>query len=555
MPNFIDPHNMKPATKVALAQINTTVGDFAGNSKLILANARQAEIGGAQLLLTPELSLCGYPAEDLWLRPAYIEAVSQAFEALVAELTQFKGLAVVVGHVSWHEGALRNTASVARDGQVIAQYFKRELPNYGVFDEKRYFMAGTQPCVFEHDGIKFGLNICEDTWFKSAPMAAKHAGAEVLLVLNASPFHMAKPTQRLEILRRCIDRAGVSVLSVNLCGGQDELVFDGQSQALDRAGHCVGTLPAFKPALGFFDVHAGGAIQAGQGVPPPQDIAPGDDLAHIWTALTLGVHDYVEKNGFKSVILGLSGGIDSAVVLAIAVDALGAGWVKTVMMPSAYTADMSTDDAQEMANRLGVVHHKIPIKSVTQAFEAALAPLFAGQATDTTEENLQSRVRGTLLMALSNKFGHLVLTTGNKSELTTGYCTLYGDMAGGFAVLKDVPKTLVYRLARWRNTQSQIIPERIITRAPSAELRPDQTDQDSLPAYEVIDRIIEGYIEHNQPSTLLIESGLATESVNLVTRLLRLNEHKRRQSPPGPKITVRAFGRDWRYPLTNKFKE
>jgi NAD+ synthase (glutamine-hydrolysing) len=546
---------MKPATKVALAQINTTVGDFAGNTKLILASARQAEQGGAHLVLTPELSLCGYSAEDLWLRPAYIEAVAVAFKVLVADLAQFKGLAVVVGHVSWHDGALRNTASVALNGEVIAHYFKRELPNYGVFDEKRYFTAGTEACVFEHDGVKFGLNICEDAWFKSAPIAAKKAGAEVLLVLNASPFHMAKPTQRLDMLRRCVDRAGVSVLSVNLCGGQDELVFDGQSQALDRAGHCVGLLPAFKPALGFFDVHAGGAIQAGQGVVPPTETTPDSELAHIWAALTLGVHDYVEKNGFKSVILGLSGGIDSAVVLAIAVDALGAGWVKTVMMPSAYTADISTDDAQDMANRLGVVHHNIPIKSVTQAFEAALLPLFAGQATDTTEENLQSRVRGTLLMALSNKFGHLVLTTGNKSELTTGYCTLYGDMAGGFAVLKDIPKTLVYRLARWRNAQSQIIPERIITRAPSAELRPDQTDQDSLPAYEVIDSIIEGYIEHNQPSSLLIKSGLEAESVNQITRLLRVNEHKRRQSPPGPKITVRAFGRDWRYPLTNKFKE
>jgi NAD+ synthase (glutamine-hydrolysing) len=546
---------MKPAANVALAQMNTTVGDFKGNSKLILANALLAEQGGAQVLLTPELSLCGYPAEDLWLRPAYIEAVAQAFEALVSQLAQFKGLAVVLGHISWHDGALRNTASVALDGQIIAQYFKRELPNYGVFDEKRYFTPGSQPCVFEHAGVKFGLNICEDAWFKSAPIAAKQAGAEVLLVLNASPFHMAKPIQRLEILRRCVDRASVSVLSVNLCGGQDELVFDGQSQAIDRAGHCVGMLPAFKPALGFFDVHAGGAIQAGQGVLTPTEASPDESLAHIWAALTLGVHDYVEKNGFKSVILGLSGGIDSAVVLAIAVDALGAEWVKTVMMPSAYTADISTDDAKDMANRLGVVHHNIPIKSVTQALEASLAPLFLGQETDTTEENIQSRVRGTLLMALSNKFGHLVLTTGNKSELTTGYCTLYGDMAGGFAVLKDVPKTLVYRLAVWRNKQSEIIPQRIITRAPSAELRPDQTDQDNLPAYDVIDRIIEGYVEHNQPAALLIESGIAAESVSQITRLLRINEHKRRQSPPGPKITVRAFGRDWRYPLTNKFTD
>lgn len=546
---------MKSAATVALAQINSTVGDLSGNAKLIVDYARQAADGGAQVMVTPELSLCGYPAEDLWLRPAYIEAVNQAFEGITKQLKQFEGLAVVLGHVCWHDGALRNAASVVLNGQLIARYFKQDLPNYGVFDEKRYFTSGTEPSVFTHAGITFGLNICEDAWFKTAPKAAKAAGAEVLLVLNASPYHVAKSSQRLDILRRCVDRASVSVLSVNLCGGQDELVFDGQSQAVDRVGHCVGMLPAFKPALGFFEVHAGGAIHAGQGVNAYAELTPDEELALIWSALTLSVHDYVEKNGFKSVILGLSGGIDSAVVLAVAVDALGAEWVKTVMMPSAYTADMSTDDAQEMANRLGVVHHNIPIKSVTQAFEAALAPLFVGQPVDITEENIQARVRGTLLMALSNKFGHLVLTTGNKSELTTGYCTLYGDMAGGFAVLKDIPKTLVYRLAKWRNKQSEIIPERIITRAPSAELRPNQTDQDSLPPYELIDTIIEGFVEHNQPAALLIESGLAAESVQQITRLLRVNEHKRRQSPPGPKITVRAFGRDWRYPLTNKFLE
>lgn len=546
---------MTSSATVALAQINTTVGDLTGNATLILSQAALAHAHHADVMLTPELSVCGYPAEDLWLRPAYIEAVNQALSKLVADLAAYKGLAVVLGHVCWHDGALRNTASVALNGQIVAQYFKQELPNYGVFDEKRYFEPGTQASVFEHAGVSFGINICEDAWFKRAPLAAKQAGAQVLLVLNASPFHRAKLTQRIDILRRCVDRSGLSVLSVNLCGGQDELIFDGQSLAVDRAGHCVGILPAFKPSLGFYTVHAGGAIQAGQGVEPLREHTSDDELAQVWSALTLGVHDYVEKNGFKSVILGLSGGIDSAVVLAIAVDALGAEWVQTVMMPSAYTADMSTDDAQDMANRLGVVHHSIPIQSITHAFEASLSHLFAGKAHDLTEENLQARVRGTLLMALSNKFGHLVLTTGNKSELSTGYCTLYGDMAGGFAVLKDVPKTLVYRLARWRNQRSEIIPTRIITRAPSAELRPNQTDQDSLPAYDVVDSIIEGYVEHNQPASLLIKSGLARESVNQVTRLLRLSEYKRRQSPPGPKITVRAFGRDWRYPLTQKFAE
>jgi len=370
---------------------------------------------------------------------------------------------------------------------------------------------------------------------------------------------MGKFTQRLEMMRRCVDRAGLSLLYVNLCGAQDELVFEGMSFALDRQGHCIGHTPAFKPALNHVLVQSSGALAVGDGPWTPvtsmEEEAEQEHLSLIWGALATGVRDYVLKNGFKEVVLGLSGGIDSAVVLAVAVDALGAEAVSAVMMPSRYTADISQTDAQVMVDTLNVNYQVIPIGEVTNALEQALAGAFKGRSPDTTEENLQSRTRGTLLMALSNKLGSLVLTTGNKSELTTGYCTLYGDMAGGFAVLKDVPKTLVYRLAKWRNQQSLVIPERIITRAPSAELRDDQTDQDSLPSYEVIDAIIAGYVDHNLPLKSLVQSGLDEAAVQQVVRLLRINEYKRRQSPPGPKVTVRAFGRDWRYPLSNAFRE
>ena len=547
------------AATVALAQINSAVGDFSGNADKIEQYARQALELGADVMLTPEMGLTGYPPEDLLLRPAFIEQDRLALEALVTRLGELKGLAVVVGHV-WADGAkLYNAASVLLEGQVVARYLKRELPNYGVFDEKRYFEAGDQACVFEHGGVKFGVNICEDAWFRHAPRAASDAGAQCLLVLNASPFHMGKFTQRLEVMRRCVDRTGMSAIYANLCGGQDELVFDGMSFVMDRQGHCLGHAPACEESLICVQVQSSGALSLSHGPWLPlvsvEHEEGQDHLALVWSALVLSVRDYVQKNGFKSVLLGLSGGVDSAVVLAIAVQALGAQAVHTVMMPSRYTADISIDDAKEMAQQLGVRHDSIAIGEVTQQFEQVLAGLFAGKAQDTTEENIQARVRGTLLMAISNKFGALVLTTGNKSELTTGYCTLYGDMAGGFAVLKDVPKTLVYRLARWRNTQSPVIPDRIITRAPSAELREDQTDQDSLPPYEVVDAIIAGYVDHNLPMQTLIDSGLDAAAVAQVTRLLRINEYKRRQSAPGPKVTVRAFGRDWRYPLSNGYRE
>jgi NAD+ synthase (glutamine-hydrolysing) len=547
------------AANVAIAQINATVGDFEGNARQIETMARQAAADGADVLLTPEMALTGYPAEDLLLRPAFVEQERQTLAALAERLSDLPSLAVVVGHVYAQGPDLHNSASVLIGGNVVACYHKRELPNYGVFDEKRYFAPGNEACVFEHAGITFGLNICEDSWFRHAPQAAVEAGAQCLLVLNASPFHMGKFNQRLDMMRRCVDRSGVGLVYANLCGAQDELVFDGMSFALDKTGHCIGHGPAFDDALLQLQVNAGGGMSIAQGpwtaLTSMEEEAEHDHLPMIWQALVTGVRDYVHKNGFESVVLGLSGGIDSAVVLAIAVDALGAEHVMTVMMPSAYTADISLTDAQDMAKRVGVRYEQVAIGDIAAQFERALAPLFAGRQSDTTEENIQARVRGTLLMALSNKFGSLVLTTGNKSELTTGYCTLYGDMAGGFSVLKDVPKTLVYRLARWRNEREELIPPRIITRAPSAELRPDQTDQDSLPSYEVIDSIISGYVDHNMPVARLIESGLDEAAVHQVVRLLRINEYKRRQGAPGPKVTVRAFGRDWRYPLSNAFRE
>ncbi|UOD49308.1 NAD+ synthase [Orrella daihaiensis] len=550
------------AANVALAQLNATVGDFEGNARKIEQMARLAAASGADVLLTPEMALTGYPAEDLLLRPAFIEQERVALLALVERLADLPGLAVVVGHTQAQGNDLYNAASVLLEGRVVARYFKRELPNYGVFDEKRYFVAGHEACVFEHAGLKFGLNICEDAWFKHAPQAAVAAGAQCLLVLNASPFHMGKFNQRLEMMRRCVDRAGVSLVYANLCGAQDELVFDGMSFAMDKTGHCIGHAPAYDESVTQVSVNASGAVTAvttesGDWTPVTsmEEEAEHDHLSMVWQALVVGTRDYVQKNGFKSVLLGLSGGIDSAVVLAVAVQALGADNVMAVMMPSRYTADISLADAADMAKRVGVRYEQVAIDEIAKHFEHALAPVFAGREADTTEENIQARVRGTLLMALSNKLGALVLTTGNKSELTTGYCTLYGDMAGGFAVLKDVPKTLVYRLARWRNTQSEVIPDRIITRAPSAELRADQTDQDSLPPYEVIDSIIAGYVDHNLPVSRLIEAGLDAQAVQQVVRLLRINEYKRSQSAPGPKVTVRAFGRDWRYPLTNAFRE
>ena len=558
--------------KVALAQINATVGDFEGNVAALVLSARQAHAQGAQVVLAPELALSGYPPEDLLLRPSFMEGCARALDDLAKKLADCKGLHLVVGHPhpvddrrdvrSKSLSVLRqyNAASVLCEGRILGTYFKRELPNYQVFDERRYFAsgrdAGEPALVFEAGGLRFGVLICEDAWFDEPAQTASEAGAQVLCVLNASPFHLGKSGEREQRMAERARVQGRPLLYSHLVGGQDEVVFDGASFAMDAQGRITARAPAFEACTWLIEFAAHGQ--------PRGQLSPVPDLeAQAWSALVLGVRDYVTKNGFPGVLLGLSGGIDSALVLAVAVDALGADRVRAVMMPSPYTADISWIDARDMALRLGVRYDELAIAPMFDAFKASLAQQFAGLPEDTTEENLQARIRGTLLMALSNKTGDIVLTTGNKSEMATGYCTLYGDMAGGFAVIKDLAKTLVYRLAEWRNQQPSVradgstgpvIPERIITRPPSAELRPDQTDQDSLPPYEVLDAILALYMEEDQSIEQIVAAGHERAVVERIARLIRINEYKRRQAPVGIRITHRAFGRDWRYPITSKFR-
>ena len=536
------------AQKIALVQMNPMLGDLAGNAQLIHKAAQDAFKQGAKLVVTPELALTGYPPEDLLLRPAFIEAAKQELDLLMKELAQYSGLTVVVGHPRNTLAGLQNYASVLQNGKVIAGYAKQELPNHEVFDEVRYFIPGKEACVFECEGIRYGVILCEDAWHAGPAKQAHAAGAQVLLVPNASPYHLKKEALRIDVLREHIAQTKMPLIYVNAVGGQDELVFDGGSFALNGQGDVVMAMPQFESGLGIVGINPSGQLEKGL-ISPPQSVE-----AQAYQALVLGVRDYVTKNHFPGVIIGLSGGVDSALVLAIAVDALGADKVRAVMMASRYTADISWIDANELAKNLGVQYDEIPISGPVDALEASLADQFKGLKIDATEENIQARVRGTLLMALSNKTGRLVLTTGNKSEMAVGYCTLYGDMAGGFAVIKDIAKTLVYRLCDYRNKIKPVIPARILTRAPSAELRPDQTDQDSLPSYEVLDAIVERYMEQNQSIAQIIAAGFDPESVEKVTRLIKLNEYKRRQAPPGVRVTTRAFGRDWRYPITSQFR-
>jgi NAD+ synthase (glutamine-hydrolysing) len=554
--------------KLCIAQLDFVVGDMAGNAQKIVEAARSAHLEGVRLLLTPELSICGYAAEDLFLRPAFIAACDAAVKTVARELAGLTDMTVVVGHPTGGDCRTRsvavpkrhNAASVLREGAVIATYAKRELPNYQVFDERRYFTPGQAVCVFEAGAagqrIRVGLLICEDAWYEAPARETQAAGAELLVVINASPFHIGKGDEREQMMRTRVLACGLPLVYAHLVGGQDEVVFEGRSFALNADGAVAGRAPSFiEDSLVVQVARAQTAIKLAANVAPERSAE-----ADLWDALVLGLRDYIGKNGFPGVILGLSGGIDSALVLALAVDALGKDRVRSVMMPSPYTADISWIDASDMAARLGVRYDEISIVPEFQAFKKSLAREFLGLAEDTTEENIQARVRGTLLMALSNKFGSIVLTTGNKSEMATGYCTLYGDMAGGFAVIKDLAKTTVFRLARWRNandpyaTGNAPIPERIISRAPSAELRADQKDQDSLPAYEVLDAILELYMENDQSIEDIIAAGFARADVEKVTRLIKLNEYKRRQSPVGIRVTHRSFGKDWRYPITNKFR-
>jgi NAD+ synthase (glutamine-hydrolysing) len=550
--------------KLCIAQLNFVVGDTAGNAQKMIAAARSAYAQGARLVLTPELSICGYAAEDLFLRPAFIASCDDAVKTVARELAGLKGLHVVVGHPTG--GDIRsksvavqrrfNAASVISEGRVLETYAKRELPNYQVFDERRYFTPGQGTCVFQVDGVNVGLLICEDAWFDEPGLLAKESGAELLAVINASPFHVGKGGERVARMAERARALDLPVVYAHLVGGQDEVVFDGASFALNADGSLAGRAPGFQEDLFHLQTERvrGRVMLSGHLV---HERSPEADL---WDALVLGVRDYIGKNGFPGVLLGLSGGIDSALVLAVAVDALGRDRVRAVMMPSPYTADISWIDARDMATRLGVRYDEISITPEFEAFKASLAQEFKGLPEDTTEENIQARIRGVFLMALSNKFGSIVLTTGNKSEMATGYCTLYGDMAGGFAVIKDLLKTTVFRLARWRNIHDPYgagispIPERIISRPPSAELRPDQVDQDSLPPYEVLDAILERYMENDQGVEEIIAAGFDRAVVERVARLIRINEYKRRQAPVGIRVTHRSFGKDWRYPITGKFR-
>ena len=531
--------------KLAIAQINCMLGDITGNAIKILAYAERAKQQGVTLLLTPELSLCGYPPEDLLLRTEFYRTCDQALHKLAKQIF---GITVVIGHPSEVNGKRYNSASVVCDGKIISTYHKHELPNHSVFDEKRYFTPGDTPCVFEVEGIKFALSICADIWKDRAAQNAYESGAQILLVQNASPYHVNKQALRHQAIRDRIDESKLAIIYVNMVGGQDELVFDGASFAMDERGALTHQFIAFEETLGLIEIN-NGRIMAGE------KVLLGSQEESVYRALCLGVQDYIRKNGFPGVLLGLSGGIDSALTLAIAVDALGASKVHAVMMPSPYTAQISLTDAREMAATLGVRYDELNIEPIFNAHLATLNNTFNGLTPDVTEENLQARLRGVLLMALSNKTGRILLTTGNKSEVAVGYCTLYGDMCGGFAVIKDVPKTLVYRLAAYRNTISPIIPQRVIDRPPSAELAPGQTDQDNLPPYDDLDAMIAAYVEQDKSLSEIVAMGYAEATVRRVLNLIDLNEYKRRQSAVGPKITARNFGKDRRNPITSALRK
>jgi NAD+ synthase (glutamine-hydrolysing) len=570
--------------RLALAQTNAVVGDIAGNEERIRRDLRRARAAGAQLALFPELCLTGYPPEDLLLKEHFLADARAALERVAAGA---EGIVAVVGFPERAEDVF-NAAAVLADGRVQAVYRKVHLPNYGVFDELRYFQSGPGGAVIEVDGVTVGLTICEDIWQPGPPLADEAlSGATVIVNISASPYHAGKGTEREQMLaQRARDNLAV-VAFCALVGGQDELLFDGHSFVVDHEGDLVARAPQFAEALLVCEVdpaaassarlrdtrgraaartargdvaHLGAFTVRGErpaASPLHGDVAPLLDRdAEVYAALVTGTRDYVEKNGFRHIVIGLSGGIDSTLVALVAVDALGADRVTCVTMPSPYSSSGTLNDARALARNLGTQLLEIPIEPMMRGYDEALAPVFAGREPDITEENLQARIRGNLLMALSNKFGWLVLTTGNKSEMGVGYSTLYGDSAGGFAVIKDVPKQLVYRLVAQRSGRDahSPVPESIVTRAPSAELRPDQRDEDSLPPYRVLDAILEGYVEHDLGREQLVARGLPEEDVDRVVRLVDLAEYKRRQNPPGIKITTRAFGRDRRVPITNRYR-
>lgn len=540
---------MPASLRIALAQLNLFVGDVAGNTQCVIDAANRARDAlQADLVMFPELSLCGYPPEDLLFHKGLQRQVTAALERVQGEV---RGISMMVGYPEYADGAIYNAAALVRDGEIVANYRKQELPNYRVFDEKRYFKHGRDTCVVELNGIRVALLICEDVWEPNPARAAKAQGAQLLLVINGSPYSLHYQDRRENIVRERVKDTGLPVVYVNLLGGQDELVFDGGSFVMDASGAIVQRAPGFKEGLFVADID----LIDGKAVPRRGEIAPPlSEEASVYSALVLGVRDYVGKHRFPGVVLGLSGGVDSALTLAIAVDALGADRVRAVMMPSRYTSQMSLDDAATQTRTLGVDYDVIPIEGMFEAALSALKDAFAGRAPDSTEENIQARCRGLLLMAISNKTGRMVLTTGNKSEMAVGYATLYGDMAGGFAPIKDCSKLLVYRLAHYRNSISPVIPERVIDRPPSAELRHDQKDSDSLPPYEVLDPILELFIEDDLSVDEIAARGFDRAIVGRVLDLVKRNEYKRRQAPPGVRISDRAFGRDWRYPITSGYR-
>jgi len=534
--------------RIALGQVDCFVGDVPGNEARIIAAAADARGQGADILLLPELALSGYPPEDLLFHRGFRHRIAESLERLRTALT---GLDVVVGYPEYEGDLIFNSAIVFRDGEVKANHRKQFLPNYQVFDEKRYFHMGAGPTCFEVAGVRAALLVCEDVWSASPVAQAREAGAEMALVINASPFEQHKQARREEVLRSRAREAGIPLAYVNLVGGQDELVFDGRSFVMDAGGEVVHRLEPFVETISVVDATrdaAGHFSWKGQ----VADRWPEERV--VYEAIVTAVRDYVGKHGFPGVVIGLSGGIDSALVLAIAVDALGADKVHAVMMPSRFTSRISREDAETMAGRLGVAYSVLPIEQMFDAALDTLAGEFRGRPQDATEENIQARCRGILLMAISNKTGRIVLTTGNKSEMAVGYATLYGDMAGGFAPIKDCSKLMVYRLSRWRNAQGHVIPDRIIEREPSAELRADQKDTDSLPPYEVLDPILEAFIERDLSVDEIVDLGFDRAVVVRILELVRRNEYKRRQAPPGVRISARAFGRDWRYPITSGYR-
>lgn len=540
----------KILTRLAIAQLNLCVGDISGNTeKIIDASLTAKDKYKADIIIFPELTISSYPPEDLLLRPAFNDYINAALERIVAET---KDIHVILGYPLKQNDNLYNACSLIYNGIIKQTYYKQQLPNYGVFDEKRYFTPGDETCLFEINGINAALSICEDIWVPGPTNVAAAAGAKILFNINASPYHKNKLSERENIISKRAADSGIYIVYTNLVGGQDELVFDGNSMVVDNNGKLVFHAPQFEEGLFSVDLiidHP--EHQKNSKVASPDPV----EEESIYNALVLGVRDYVRKNNFKGAVIGLSGGIDSALTLSIAVDALGSENVEALIMPSRYTADISIEDACLQAETLGIEHEIISIEQPFDAFLKVLAPRFKELPADTTEENIQARCRGLLLMAISNKSGKLVLTTGNKSEMAVGYATLYGDMAGGYAPLKDVWKTLVYRLAKWRNTQQQVIPERVISRPPTAELRHDQLDQDSLPDYEILDPILEQYIELDRHPEQIIANGYDADTVYKVIRLVDRNEYKRRQAAPGVRITERAFGRDRRYPISSGYIE